>query len=176
MRQKLVRIQMSHQESSKKMLIFSQIFFIPVLIIPYISLNFPQSLNSQTKKGDRNSKENHRPVGILLNISKIFERCMFRQIYSFMNSYQSKQQYGFRKGYSPQYWLLVMLEKWKNAVDKGKCFGAFMTDLSKTFNCLSHELLIAKLHASGSDLPALKLIQSCLSNRKENTNINATYS
>ena len=176
MRQKLVRIQMSHQESSKKMLIFSQIFFIPVLIILYISLNFPQSLNSQTKKGDRNSKENHRPVGILLNISKIFERWMFRQIYSFMNSYQSKQQYGFRKGYSPQYWLLVMLEKWKNAVDKGKCFGAFMTDLSKTFNCLSHELLIAKLHASGSDLPALKLIQSCLSNRKENTNINATYS
>ena len=47
MRQKLVRIQMSHQELLRKMLIFSQIFFIPVLIIRFISLNFHQSLNWQ---------------------------------------------------------------------------------------------------------------------------------
>ena len=91
---------------------------------------------------------------------------MFRQISSFMDSYLSKQQCGFRKGYRPQYCLLVMLEKWKNAVDKGKCFGALLTDLSKAFDCLSHELLIAKLHAYGFDLPALKLIDSYLSNRK----------
>ena len=63
------------------------------------------------KKGDRNSKENYRPVSILSNISKIFEQCMFRQISSFMDSYLSKQQCGFRKGYSPRYCLLVMLEK-----------------------------------------------------------------
>ena len=72
---------------------------------------------------------------------------MFRQISSSMNSYLLKQQFGFRKGYSTQYCLLVMLEKWKNAVDKGKCFGALLTDFSKAFDCLSHELLIAKLHA-----------------------------
>ena len=53
-----------------------------------------------------------------------------------------------------------MLEKWKNAVDEGKCFGALLTDLRKAFDCLSHELLTAKLHAYGFDLPALKLIQS----------------
>ena len=69
-----------------------------------------------------------------------------------------------------------MLEKWKNAVDKGKCFGVLLTDFSKTFDCLSHELLIAKLHAYGFDLPALKLIQSYLSNRKQRTKINAMYS
>ena len=48
--------------------------------------------------------------------------------------------------------------------------------LSKAFDYLSHELLIAKLHAYGFDLPALKLIQSYLSNRKQRTKINATYS
>ena len=69
-----------------------------------------------------------------------------------------------------------MLEKWKNAVDKGKCFGALLTDLSKAFDCLSQELLIAKLHAYGFDLQALKLIQSYLSNRKQRTKINAMYS
>ena len=84
-----------------------------------------------------------------------------------MDSYLSNQQCEFRKGYTPRYCLLVMLEKWKNAVDKGKCFGALQTDLSKAFDCLSHKLVIAKLHAYGFDLPALKLIQSYLSNRKQ---------
>ena len=114
------------------------------------------------KKGDRNPKENYRPVSILPNISKIFERCTFRQISSSMDSYLSKQQCGFRKGCSTQYCLLVMLEKWKNGVNKGKCFGALLMDLSKAFDFLSHELLIAKLHAYGFDLPTLKLIQSYL--------------
>ena len=40
-----------------------------------------------------------------------------------------------------------MLEKWKSAVDKGKSFGVLLTDLSKAFDCLSHDLLLAKLHA-----------------------------
>ena len=57
------------------------------------------------KKGDRNFKENYRPVSILSNISKIFEQCMFRQISRFMDSYLTKKQCGFRKGYSPQYCL-----------------------------------------------------------------------
>ena len=100
---------------------------------------------------------------------------MFCQISSSMDSYLSKQQCRFRKGYSTQYCLLVMLRKRKNAVDKGKCVGALLTDLSKTFDCLSHKLLTAKLHAYGFDLPALKPIQSYLSNRKQRTKINATY-
>ena len=97
-------------------------------------------------------------------MSKIFERCMFRHIFSFMDYYLSKQQCGFRKGYSRQNCLLP--EKWKIAVDKGKCFEALLTDLSKAFDCLSHELLIAELDAYGFDLTALKLIKSFLSNRK----------
>ena len=50
-----------------------------------------------------------------------------------------------------------MLEKWKNAVDKGKVFGALLTDLSKAFDCLPHELIIVKLNAYGFNLPAVKL-------------------
>ena len=50
-----------------------------------------------------------------------------------------------------------MLEKWKNAVDKGKVFSALLTDLSKAFDCLPHELIMAKLNAYGFNLPALKL-------------------
>ena len=129
------------------------------------------------KKGGRNSKENYRPVSILSNISKIFERCMFCQISSFMDSsYLSKQQCGLRKCYTPHNCLLMMLEKRKSAAGKGKCFWALLAVLSKAFYSLSHELPIATLYAYGFDLPALKPIQSYLSNRKQRTKTNVTYS
>ena len=82
----------------------------------------------------------------------------------------------FRKGFSAQYCLLAMLEKWKSAVDKGKVFGALLTDLSKAFDCLPHELIIAKLYAYGFNLPALKLMHSYLSHRKQRTKVNHAYS
>ena len=88
----------------------------------------------------------------------------------------SKYQCGFRKGYNTQYCLLAMLEKWKSSVDKGSSFGALLTDLSKAFDCLSHELLIAKLHAYGFSLNALRLVHSYLTNRKQRIKINTKYS
>ena len=64
-----------------------------------------------------------------------------------MDVFLSKHQCRFRKGYSSQQCLLAMLEKWRSAVDNKKTFGVLLTDLSKAFDCLSHELLLAKLHA-----------------------------
>ena len=55
-------------------------------------------------------------------------------------------------------------------------FGALLTDLSKAFNCLDHKLLIAKLNAYSFSLPALKLFHDYLSNRKQRTKVNRTYS
>ena len=128
------------------------------------------------KKGDKKCKNNYRPVSVLPNMSKIFERIIFRQISNYMESFLSKYQCGFRKGYSTQHCLLFMLEKWKRAVDNGKVFGILLTDLSKAFNCLSHELLLVKLHAYGFSISALRLIYSYLANRKQRTKINMSYS
>ena len=88
------------------------------------------------KKGCRGSKENYRSVSILPVISKIFENLLCKQITIFMDPLLSKYQCGFRKDYSVQRCLLSILEKWKNAVDKGKMFGALLTDLSKAFDSL----------------------------------------
>ena len=71
---------------------------------------------------------------------------------------------------------MVLLEKWKRSVDRGKTFGALLTDLSKVFDCLDRELLIAKLNAYGLSLPALRLIHDYLSNRKQRTKINCSCS
>ena len=69
-----------------------------------------------------------------------------------------------------------MLEKWKRSVDEGKDFGALLTDLSKAFDCLDHELLIAKLNAYGFSLPALRLINDYSFNRRQRTRIGNSFS
>ena len=63
-----------------------------------------------------------------------------------------------------------MIEKWKESVNNGGTFGALMTDLSKAFDCLHHELLIAKLDAYGFDIKSVKIIQQYISNRKKGLN------
>ena len=85
---------------------------------------------------------------------------MFKQIGDFMEHFFSKFQCGFRKGYSTQQCLIALTEEWKSTTDKGKSFGALLTDLSKVFDCLPHELLIAKLHAYGFSLAALRHVRS----------------
>ena len=144
--------------------------------------NFPQCLKLADitplyKKGKNDQKENYRPVvRILPNLSKIFERYIFKQMSQFFESTLSNQQCGFRNGLSNQQCLLVLLEKWKRPIDRGKAFDALLTDLSKTFDCLDHELLMAKLNGYGLNLPTLRLIHDCLSNRKQRTKINYSYS
>ena len=89
----------------------------------------------------------------------------------YFDKFSSDQQCGFQKGYSMQHCLLNLLEKWKNSVHKGISFGALLTDLSNTFDCLDHVLLTAKLKAYGFTLPTLRLIHKYLSNRKQRTKI-----
>ena len=127
------------------------------------------------RKGYRGSKENYRPVSILPVISEIFGKLLWKQITIFTDPLLPKYQCGFRKGFSAQHCLPAMLEKWKNAVDKGKVFGALSTDLSKAFACLPHELILAKVNAYGLNLPALKLMHSYLSHRKQHTKVNHAY-
>ena len=70
-------------------------------------------------KSYTNLMDNYKPVSILPNLSKIHERCTFWQISSFVVPFLSKFQSDFRKGYSTQHCLLAILEKWKEALDKG---------------------------------------------------------
>ena len=86
------------------------------------------------KKGGRNKKENYSPVSILSIISKMFEKILSNQLYIYFENVFSKFQCGFRKGFSTQHCLLLMIEKWKKAVDKDQTFGALLIDLSKAFD------------------------------------------
>ena len=101
---------------------------------------------------------------------------MFAQMSISFDNFLSTQQCVFRKGHSTQHCLLVLLEKWKCAVDRAKTFCALLTDLSKVFGCLNHELLIVKPKAYGFSLLELKLACNYLSHRKQRTKVNNSYS
>ena len=105
----------------------------------------------------RNHKNNYKLVSILPLLSKIFEKIIKKQLSMYLENIFSKFQCGFRKGFSTQHCLLLMHEKWKN----GKMQ---LTHLSKTFDCIGHYLLIAKLNAYSLSLSALKLVHNYLHN------------
>ena len=69
-----------------------------------------------------------------------------------------------------------MIEKWKRMLDKGGTCGALLTDLSKAFDCLPHDLLLAKLHGYGIDLKSLKVLSNYLTRRKKRVRIGNFYS
>ena len=99
---------------------------------------------------------------------------MQNKIISHIKNYLSPNLCGYRKGYSVQH-ALVSLEKWSVSIDKGGYTGAILMDLSKAFDTLNHDLLVAKLHAYGFSHSALTLIRDYLRNRWQRT-INTSFS
>ena len=83
---------------------------------------------------------------------------------------------GYRKGFSTQQALLSLIERWKNTLDQNGYGGAILMDLSKAFDTINHDLLIAKLGAYGFDTASLKLIRSYLTNRFQRTKVNTSFS
>ena len=85
-------------------------------------------------------------------------------------------QCGFRKKYSSQHGLITMIEKARKILDKGGTFDALLTDLSKAFDCMTHDLLVAKLHALNFDVNALNLIFDHMIGRKQRVKMNSSFS
>ena len=122
-------------------------------------------ITSIFKKGDATDPKNYRNVSVLPIFSKVYERIMQKQLDNFIEQHLSKYLCGYRKGYSAQHALLALIEKWRESLDKKGFAGGVIMDLSKAFDTINHDLLIAKLSAYGFEKSALKLIQSYLSNR-----------
>ena len=96
------------------------------------------------KKDDPTLSKNYRPVSILPNVSKVFERIMQTQLVSYIDNHLSPHLCGYRKGFSTQRALITLIEKWKSSLDQKGYAGAVLMDLSKTFDTINYELLIAK--------------------------------
>ena len=90
-------------------------------------------------------------------MSKIYERLKLSNILDKTKcirnliNFFSKFQCGFQKGFNTKHCFITMIEKSQRPVDGGSQARALLTDLSKAFDCIDHELLIAKLYAYGFD-------------------------
>jgi hypothetical protein len=128
------------------------------------------------KKDDSTDKDNFRPISLLSAISKIYEKILTQQINSHMENRLSDNLCGFRKGYSTQHSLFQLIEKWRKCLDKKGIIGVILMDLSKAYDCLPTELLIAKLAAYNFDKTALKMLLSYLSSRKQRVKVGSSFS
>ena len=125
----------------------------------------------QYLKNNKSEKENYGPVSILSYLSKYYGKLMYNQLYDYFDNILFLSQCGFRKGYSAQHYLLVMIEKFKEAINKVNEFGALLTDLSKVFDYINHPLLIAKMHDYGVSPLSVNMNFSYLSNWTHRTKI-----
>ena len=128
------------------------------------------------KKCDPACAKNYRPISVLPTVSKVLESLMHDQITTYMDAHLSKHLCGYHKGFNTQTALLSLIEKWKSILNKKGFSGAVLMDLSKVFDTINHELLIAKLDAYGYSKKSLEIILDYLSNRLQHVKINSTFS
>ena len=119
------------------------------------------------KNGSRLDKTCYRPVSVLTTFSKVFERYILNSMLEYTNKILSDHISAYRQGYSCQNVLLKLTENWRQHLDNNQIVGAVLMDLSKAFDCLPHELLIAKLSAYGFDKNTLQFFYSYLKERKQ---------
>ena len=127
-------------------------------------------------EANRTVERNFRPVSILNVFSKIYEKILKNQLIPFLDETLSQFIAAYRKSYGTQHVLIRMIEEWRVKLDNDYIVEAILMDLWKTFDCIPHDLLIAKLHANGFDENALVLIYSYLKRRKQAVRIDNTHS
>ena len=119
---------------------------------------------------------NYRPVSVLNTFSKFYKKVIKKQLVRFMEEHFSPSISAYRANYSSQYVIIRLLEERRKNLDDNVVVGPILTDLSKAFDCILYDLLIAKPAAYGLSEEALMYILSYLSNRKQCVLINDTYS
>ena len=128
------------------------------------------------KKKDRSDKANYRPVSVIGSLSKVLERYIQNKISEHIDKCLSNLISAYRKKYSSNHVLIRLIETWKKHMDLKFFVGAVLMDLSKAFDCVPHDLLIAKMQAYGFEMDTLIFFYSYLKNRKQCVKVNNVFS
>ena len=130
------------------------------------------------KGGDVNDVNNYRSISLISNISKIIEKTVKNQISKYLenSNYFSASQLGFRKNKGTEDAINRLHIEITNCLDKNKkCLTVFQ-DLSKAFNLVLHQKLIAKIEEAGCGGEILQWFKSYLHNRTQKVRIGTTES
>jgi hypothetical protein len=130
------------------------------------------------KGKEKHLPSNYRPISLISNIAKIFEKLLHKRLLNFLekNNIISVKQFGFRKNKSTKDALNYVTNLIYNQLDKSKPIAATFLDLAKAFDTVDHTILLNKLYNYGIRGNANKLFESYLSNRKQRVKVNNTYS
>ena len=130
------------------------------------------------KSKDHQESNNYRPISLLLTLSKLLEKIMYKRTYSFLESTGQiyKSQYGFRTAHSCENAICELVSE----IIKGKQDGmhtlAVFLDLSKAFDSLEHDVLLKKLHKCGIRGVAYNWFESYLNGRQMRVKCNVASS
>ena len=130
------------------------------------------------KEGTKTDVSNYRPISLLNSFSKIYEKLMHNRLMDFFESNNSlyENQYGFRPKRSCEHALLNAQNILLESLSKGQISLLLLIDFSKAFDMVEHKILLDKLQHYGIRGPALKWLESYLSNRKQYVSINGSES
>ena len=129
-------------------------------------------------KGSELDVSNYRPISLLSNINKIFEKLMFARVSDFLNKNDSifKRQFGFRHNHSTIHALLDLTEEIRMALDKNDFAVGIFLDFQRAFDTVDHSILLKKLEHYGIRGVANKWFASYLKNRRQFVSINGIVS
>ena len=119
------------------------------------------------KKDCSLTKSNYRPITILRSLSKVFETLVHTRISPYFEDIFHEHVFAYRKHHGTDTALLSLTEQWRKELDQHKIIGIVSMDLSKAFDTLPHELLVAKLKSYGADGKTTDLVHDYLANRRQ---------
>ena len=131
------------------------------------------------KSGDRRRFANYGPISVLPAVSKVFEKEVFCQVYSYLteNCLLSKFQSGFRSKHSTVTALIQMCDEWLENMDNGKLNGVIFLDIKKAFASINHRVLLNKMKKHfGISSIELKWFESYLPIREQQCSIDEQLS
>ena len=114
-------------------------------------------------------------MSILPILAKVFEKVLAHQITPFLNTVSCHLS-AFRQGYGCQDTLHTLIKNWREDLLKNHKIGALLMVLSKAFDCMAHDLLIAKFKAYGVQDQSSKVIKSYLADREQRVRIGNVHS
>lgn len=130
------------------------------------------------KSGDYKNLNNYRPISVINNFAKIFEKFLKNRLVEFFDRYDAitDRQFGFKKNISTEHAVLDLIKEIVLNLDKSKKCMAVFLDLAKAFDTVSHQILLDRLQNTGIRGPALSLIENYLTDRKQCVKIDDIYS
>ena len=130
-------------------------------------------------KGDSVLSEgNYRPISLLPIFSKIFERLIYNRLIEFVDSHNilSELQFGFQKNKSTEQAVSAIVSALNTAKSNKMSSYCVFLDFAKAFDTVNHAILLGKLKHYGLKGASYSLLESYLTNRKQQVEINGTLS